>query len=156
MEKKRYYNLSLKISVESTRWRWKSSLVQFLSWAQLFPTQWTAAHQVSLSFTISQSLLNSCPLSQWCHPTISSSVLPFSSCLQSFPASGSFPMSWFFTSGSQNIGVSASASVFSMNIQGWFPSGLTGLISWLSMGLSKVFSSTSVWKHQFFRAQPSL
>ena len=85
---------------------------------------------------------NSCPSSQWCHPTISSSVGPFSSCLQSFPASGSFPMSQFFTSGGQNIGVSASASVFPMNIQDWFPLGWTGLISLQSMGVSRVFSNT--------------
>ena len=87
---------------------------------------------------------NSCPLSRWCHPTISTSVVPFSSCLQSFPASGSFPMSWFFTSGSQSIGISASASVLPMNIQGWFPSGWTVWISLLSKGLSRVFSNTTV------------
>ena len=82
---------------------------------------------------------NSCPLSWWCHPTISSSVAPFSSCLQSFPASGSFPMSWLFTSDGQNIGVSASATVLPMNVQDWFPLGLTDLIL-LSKGLSRVFS----------------
>ena len=81
---------------------------------------------------------NSCPSSQWCHPTISSSVTPFSSCLQSFPASGSFPVSQFFISGGQSIGVSASTSVLPMNIQGWFPLGLTALISWKSKGLSRV------------------
>ena len=96
--------------------------------------------------------LNSCPLRQWNHPTTSSSVIPFSFCLQSFPASGSFPMRWLFTSGGQSIGISASASVLSMNIQGWFPLGLTGLISLLSKGLSRVFSSTAVQKHQFFGA----
>ena len=95
---------------------------------------------------------NSCPSRRWCHPTISSSVIPFSSHLQSFPASGSFPMRWLFTSGGQSIGISASASVLSMNIQGWFPLGLTGLISLLSKGLSRVFSSTAVQKHQFFGA----
>ena len=99
---------------------------------------------------------NSCPLSQWCHPTISSSVIPFSSCLQSFPASGSFPMNWLFTSGGWSIGASASVSVLPVNIQGWFPSRLTGLISLLSKGLSRVFSSTKFKKHQFFGAQPSL
>ena len=99
---------------------------------------------------------NSCLLSQWYHPTISSSVMPFSSCLQSFPASGSFPMSQLFTSGGQDIGASASVSVFPMNIQGWFPLGLTGLISLQSKGFSRVFSSTTVWKHQFFAAQLSL
>ena len=90
---------------------------------------------------------NSCPLSQWCHPTISSSVIPFFY-LQSFPASGSFPMSWLFASGSQSI--RASASVLPMNIQGWFLLGLTHFISLLSKGLSRVFSSTTVKKHQFF------
>ena len=99
---------------------------------------------------------NSCPLSRWCHPTISSSVVPFSSCLQSFPASGSFQMSQFFTSGGQNIGVSASASVLPRNIQDWFPLGLTGLISLKSKGLSRVFTNTTIQKHQFFGAQLSL
>ena len=89
---------------------------------------------------------NSCPLSQWCHPTISSSVVPFSSCLQSFPASGSFPMSQSFTSGGQSIGVSASASVLPMTIQDWFPLQWTGWISLLSKGLSRVFSNTTVLK----------
>ena len=93
---------------------------------------------------------NSCPLSQWCHPIISSSVVLFSSCLQSFPASGSFPISQFFTSGGQSIGASASALVLPMNIQDWFPLGLTALISLKSKGLSRVFSNTTVQKHQFF------
>ena len=88
-----------------------------------------------------KSFSNSCPSSQWCHPTISSSVIPFSSCLQSFPASGSFPMSQFYTSGGQSIGVSASASVLPMNIQNWFPLELTGWIFLLSKGLSRVFSA---------------
>ena len=96
---------------------------------------------------------NSYSSSQWCHPTISSLVVPYSTCLQSFPASGSFPMSQFFTSGGQSIGVSASASIFPMNIQDWFPLGLTGLISLQSKGLSKVFSITTVQKHQFFSTQ---
>ena len=99
---------------------------------------------------------NSCPLSRWCHPTISSSVTHFSSCPQSFPVSGYFPMSWLFTSGSQSIGALASATVLLVNIQGWFILGLTGLISLLSKGLSKVFSSTTIRKHQFFSNQPSL
>ena len=98
---------------------------------------------------------NSCPLSQWCHPTISSSVVTFPSCPQSFPASGSFP-NQFFTSGGQSIGVSASASVLSMNIQDWSPLGCTGWVSLQSKGLSRVFSNTAVQKHQFFGAQPSL
>ena len=97
---------------------------------------------------------NSCPWSQWCHPTISSSVAPFSSCPQSFPASRSFPMNQFFALGGQSIGVSASA--LPRNIQAWFPLGLTGLIFFPSKGLSRVFFSTTVQKHQFFGAQPSL
>ena len=97
---------------------------------------------------------NSCPSSQWCHPAISSSIVPFSSCLQSIPASESFPMSQFFASGGQSIG--ASASVLPVNIQDWFPLGLTGWISLQSKGLSRVFSSTTVQKHQFFGAQLSL
>ena len=99
---------------------------------------------------------NSCPLSQWCLSTISSSIVPFSSCLQSCPASGSFQMSQLFASGGQSIGVSASASVLPMNIQYWFPLGLTGWISLQSKGLSRVFSNTTVQKHQFFSAQLSL
>ena len=97
---------------------------------------------------------NSCPSSQWCHQTISSSVIPFSSCLQSFPASGSFPVTQFFTWGGQSIG--ASASVLPMNIQDWFPLGLPGLISMQSTGLTRVFFSTTVQKHQFFAARLSL
>ena len=92
---------------------------------------------------------NLCPLRQWCHPTISSSVMPFSSCPQSFPASGSFQISQLFTSGGQSIGVSASTSVFAMNTQDWSPLGWTGWISLQSKGLSRVFSNTTVQKHQF-------
>ena len=98
---------------------------------------------------------NSCPLSRWCHPTISSSVVPFS-CLQSFPASGSFLMCWLFESGDQSFEASTAASVLPINIQDWFPLGLTSLISLQSKGLSRVFSSTTIQKHQFFGAQPSL
>ena len=94
---------------------------------------------------------NSCPLSQWCHPTISSSVVPFSFCLQSFPAAESFSMSRFSASGGQNIRASALASVLPMNIQGWFPLGLTGLISLQSEELSRVFSNTTVQKHFFWQ-----
>ena len=96
---------------------------------------------------------NRCPLSWWCHPIISSSVIPFSSCPQSFPASGSFPMSQLFVWGGQSIGVSASTSVLPMNTQGWSPLGWTG---WIFLGLSRVFSNTTVQKHQFFLAQLSL
>ena len=92
---------------------------------------------------------NSCPSGRWCHPTISSSVFPFSSSLQSFQASGSFPMSQLFTSGGQSIGVSASASVLPMNTRDWSPLGWTGWISLQSKGLSRVFSTTTVQKHQF-------
>ena len=98
---------------------------------------------------------NSCPLSQWCHPNISSSVIPFSSCLQSFPASGSFPMSCPFASGGQSIGASASALALLMYIQDWYLFGLTGLIM-QSEGLSRIFSNTTVKKHSFFVAQLSL
>ena len=98
---------------------------------------------------------NSCPLSWWHHPTISSSVIPFSSCLQSFPKSGSFPMTQFFASGDQSIGVPASTSVLPMNIQDWFPLQWTGLISLRTKGLSRVFSNTTVQKHQFFGDQLS-
>ena len=99
---------------------------------------------------------NSCPSSRWCHPTISSSVVPFSSCLQSFPLSGSFLMHQLFTSGGQSIRTSASASVPPVNIQDWFPLELTDLISLLSKGLSRIFSNTTVQKHQLFGTQPSL
>ena len=113
---------------------------------------WTGARQASQSITPGVHP-NPYLLSWWCHPTISSSVIPFSSCPQYFPASGSFPMSQLFTSGSQNIGVSASASVLPMNIQDWFPLGWTGWISLQSKGLSRVFSNTTVQKHQFFSTQ---
>ena len=96
---------------------------------------------------------NSCTLSQWCHPTILSSVAAFSSCLQSFSASGSFPTSQFFVSGGQSIEASTSASILPMNIQDWFLLGLTDLMSLQSKGLSRVFSSTTVQKHQFFNTQ---
>ena len=96
---------------------------------------------------------NACLLSRWCHPTILSSAIPFSSCLQSFPASGSFPISQLFASDGQSIGASASASVLPMNIQDWFPLGWTGWIPLQSKGLSRVFSNTTVQKHQLFSAQ---
>ena len=99
---------------------------------------------------------NSGLLSQWCHPTISSSVIPFFSCLQSFPASWSFPVSQFFPQGGQSIGASASASILPMNIQDWFSLGLTALTFLLSKGLSRGFSSTTIQKHQFFSAWLSL
>ena len=125
---------------------------QSLSCVWLFATPLTAARQASLSITNSQRS-NSCPSSQWCHPAISSSVVPFSSCLQSFPASESFLMSQLFTSGGQNTGVSASTSVLPMNTQDWSPLGWTGWIFLQSKGLSRVSSNTTVQNHQFFNAQ---
>ena len=104
----------------------------------------------------SRACSNSCSLSWWCHPAILSSVVPFSSCLQSFPASGSFQMSQLFPSGGQSIGTSVSASVLPMNIQDWLSLGLTGLISLLSKGISRIFSYNTVQKHQFFGTQASL
>ena len=132
------------------------SSVQSLSHVQLFMIPWTAACHASLSFTNSWSCSNSCPSNLWCYPTISSSVVSISSHPQSFPASESFPMSQFFASSGQSIRVSASGSVFPINIQDWFPLGLTDFISLLSKGLSKVFSGTTIKKHQFFDAQPFL
>ena len=126
---------------------------------KLCPTLWP--HGVQHTRLPSPSLnpracSSSCPSSQWCHPTTSSSVIPFSSWIQSFLASGSFLVSWFFGSGGQSIGASASTSVLPMNIQDWFPLELTGWISLQSKGLSRVFSNTTVQKHQFFGAQLSL
>ena len=130
------------------------SSVRSLSHVQLFGIPWTAARQTSLSITNFLSLLKFMSIESWCHPTISSSVAPLSSCLQSFPASTSFPVSQFFTSDGQSIGASASASVLSMNIQDWFPLGLTGLISLQSKGLSRVFSNTTVQNHTALYLSP--
>ena len=118
-------------------------------------TPWIATHQASLSITNSWSLPNLCPSSQWCHPAISSSIIPFSSCLQSLPASESFPTSQLFAWGGQSIGVSASASVPPMNTQDWSPLEWIGWISLQTTGLSRVFSNITVQKHQFFGAQLS-
>ena len=126
---------------------------QLLSHVELFVTPGTAAHWFPCPSPSPEACSNSCPLSWWCHPAILSSVIPFSSCFQSFPASGSFPMSWLFTSGCQSIGASSSASVLPMNIQSWFPLGLTDLISLQYKGLSRIFSITTVQKHQFFGIQ---
>ena len=133
------------------------SSVQLLNHVPLFVTPWTAAYQgwLPCPSTTPGVYPNSCPLSWWCHPTISSSV-PFSSCPQSFPASGSFPMSQLFTTGGQSIGVSAPTSVLPMNTQDWSPLGWTSWISLQSKGLSRVFSNITVQKHQFFCAQLSL
>ena len=130
-------------------------VVQSLSRVRLFATPWTAACQVPLSSTVSQICSNSCQLSWWCYLTISSSAALFSICPQSFPASGSFPTSRLFSSGGQSTRASASASVLPVNVQSWFPFGLTGLISLQSKGLSRVFSNTTVQKHQFFGTQLS-
>ena len=126
------------------------------SHVQLFAAAWTAARQASLYITSSCSLLKLISISQWCHPIGSSSVLPFSSCLQSFPALGSFLISQLFASDCQSIGALASASVLPMNIHDLFTLGLTGLIYLQSKGLSRVFFNTTVQKHQFFSAQLSL
>ena len=133
--------------------------VQFSSVAQLCPTLQPHGLQHAgppCPSPTPRVYSNSCPLSWWCHPTISCSVVPFSYCPQSFPASGSFQMSQFFASGGQSIGASALASVLPMNIQDWFPLGWTDWISLLSKGLSRVFSNTTVQKHQFFGTQLSL
>ena len=129
---------------------WFGGGVQSLSHVLLFVNPWMAARQASLSFTVSQSLLK--VMSIELMKAFNYLIL----CLQSFAATGSFLISWLFTSGGQSIGVSASASVLPMNIQGWYPLGLTSLISLLSKGLSRVFSNTTMQKHQFFGAQPSL
>ena len=120
------------------------SSVQLLSRVWLFATQWTAACQLPCLSPTPGAYSNSCPLSWWCHLTISFSIVTFYFCLQSFPASGSFPMSRFFASSGQSIGVSASASVLPVNIQDWFPLGRTGLICLKSKGLSRVFSNTTI------------
>ena len=143
-------------------YEWRVSLhfvaVQSLSHVWLFVTPWTAALQAFLSFTIALSLLKLMSIDsvRWCHAIISFYVTPFTSCLQSFSASGSFPMSWLFISGSQSFGAATLASVLPMNIQDWFSLGLADLISLLSEGLSRIFSNTTVKKHQFFGAQLSL
>ena len=128
------------------------SSVQSLSRVQFLATPWTATRPLPAPRVHS----NPCPPSRWCHPAISSSVVPFSSCLQTFPASGSFPMSQLFAWGGQSIGVPASASVLPMNTQDWSPLGWTGWISLQFKGLSRIFSNTKVQKHQFFSAQLSL
>ena len=132
------------------------SSVQSLSRVRLFATPWIAARQASLSITNSRVHSDSRPSSQWCHPAISSSVVPFSSCPQSLPASGFIPMSQLFTWGGQSIGVSALASVLPKNTQDWSRLEWTGWISLQSKGLSRVFSNTTVQNHQFFGTQLSL
>ena len=157
--------------------RWLSNSTSIYLWKMRTSVQFSLSIQFSsVQFRVSDSLrphepqhgrpscpsptrgvhLNPFPLSRWCHPTMWSSVVPFSSCPQSFPAAGSFPMSQFFASGGQSIGVSASTSVFPMNTQDWSPLGWTGWMFLQSKGLSRVFSNTTVQKHQFFSAQLSL
>ena len=131
------------------------SSVQSLSHVQSFAAHGLQYARLPCPSPTTRAYSNSCPLSGWCHSTISSSDIPFS-CLQSCPALGSFPMSQFFTLGGQSIGVSASASVLPMNIQDWFPLWGTGWISLQSKGLSRVFSNTTVQKHQFFGTRLSL
>ena len=131
-------------------------LMPFSSVTQSCPTLCDQHSRLPCPSPTPRACSNSCPLSRWCHPIISSSVIPFSSCLQSFPVSGSFLVSQFFASGGQSIGASASASVLPMNIQDWFPVGWTGWISLLFKGLSRVLSNTTVQKHQFFSTQLSL
>ena len=137
----------------------KNGSVQLSSAAQSCPTLFDPMNHSTPGLPVHHQLPgvypNSCPLSGWCHPTISSSVVPFSSCPQSLPVSGSFPMSHLFASGDRSIGVSASTSVLPMNIQDWFPLGLTGWISLQSKGPSRVFSNTTVQKNQFFGTQLS-
>ena len=141
-------------------WLFSCQSIQFSSVAQSCPTLcWPHEQQHTRPPCTSPTARvypNTYPLSWWCHPTISSSVVPFSSCPQPFPASGPFPMSQLFASGGQSIGVSASESVLPMNTQDWSPLGWTGWISLQSKGLSRVFSNTTVQKHQFFGAQLSL
>ena len=129
--------------------------VQSLSRVRLFATPWIAARQASCPSPTPGVYSNSCPSSQWWHPAISSSVVPFTSCPQSLPASGSFPISQLFSWGGQSTRVSALASFLPKKSQGWSPSEWTGWISLQAKGLSRVFSSTTVQKHQFFGAQPS-
>ena len=155
-----FLNWDFRSSEDTSNWL-QLKQVQFSSVTQLYPTlcdpmdcstpDFPVHHQLS---ELAQTHVCRVGDAIQCHPTISSSVIPFS-CLQSVPASGSFPMKWLFTSGGQSIGASASASALPLNIQGWFPSGWAGLIL-LCQGLSRVFSSTTVRKHQLFGAQPSL
>ena len=150
------------ISFKRTEWfshenlKYNRFVVQLLRHVRLFVTPWTIALRLPCPSLSPGACSDSCLLSPWCHPTISSSVAPFSSCLQSFPVSGYFPMSQLFVSGGQSTGASASASALPMNSQSWFPLGLTGMISLLFNGLSRVFSSITILRHPLFSAQPSL
>ena len=151
--------IALEKNSEVTCQSWCLSSVQFSSIAQSCPTLCDAMNSSTPGLPVHHHLpgvySNPCPLSRWCHPTISSSVVPFSSCPQSFPKSRSFKMSQLFASGGQSTGVSASASVLPMHTQDWSPLEWTGWISLLSKGLSRVFSNTTIQKHQFFGPQLS-
>ena len=131
-------------------------VIQSLTHVQLFATPWAAACQASLPSLSLRDYSNLCRLSQWCHPTVSSSAAPFSSCPQSFPASVSFQWVGSSYQVAKVLELQLQASVLPMSIQGWFPLGLTGLISLQSKGLSGAFSSTIVWRHQFFSVLTSL
>ena len=143
-------NSSKYLNLKEVKYQFSSD--QLLSHVRLFVSPWIAGLQASLSITNSG---NSHPSSRWCHPGISSSVVPFSSCPQSLPASESFPMSQLFASGGQRTGLSALASFLPKKSQGWSPSEWTGWISLQSKGFSRVFSNSTVQKHQFFGTQPS-
>ena len=153
---KSVHNINVSLWSRNT-YQWRNSSVQF-SHSGVSDYLWPHEPQhagLPVHHQLSGVYSNSCPSSWWCHPTISSSVIPFSSCPQSLPASGSFPMSQLFTWGGQSTGLSASASVLPMNTQDWSPLGWTGWISLQSKGLSRVFSNTTVQKHQFFGTQLS-
>ena len=150
--------VGLKLNIQKTKIMASGpvSSVQSLSHVWIFATPWFTQHaRPPCPSPTPEVCSNSCPSSRWGHPTISSSVIPFSSCLQFCPASGSFPLTQFFASGGHSIGVSSSASVLPINTQDWFPLGLTGWISLQSKGLSRVFSNTTVRNHQLFSAQLS-
>ena len=142
-------------AIVSLTWDCCSSVTQLVVSDSLLPRGLQHARFPCSSLSL-RACSNSCPLNRWCHPTMSFSFIPFSSCLQSFPTSGSFLISQFFTSGGRSTRASASTSVLPMNIQDWFPLGLTDFISLLSKRLSRVFSNAAVQKHQFFGAQISL
>ena len=149
-------DLCLSSAVRQEEFPLTQTFCSVAKFCRLFATPWTAACRLSCPSPPPGVYSDSCPLNWWCHPTISPSVVPFSSSCQSFPASGCFPMSCLFASRGRSIGPSALASVFPMNIQGEFPLGLTGFISLQSEGLSRVYSSITIQRHQFFNAQVSL
>ena len=154
MRKWLFLCLKTRTSLDHLSYRVVVQLLSLVMFNSLWPYGLQHARFPCISPT-PRAYSNSCPSSQWCHPTISSSFVPFSSCLQSFPASGSFPMSQLFASGGQSIGISASASVLPVSTQDCSPLEWTDWISLLSKGLSRVFFNTTVQKHQFFSAQLS-